>query len=220
HHPERGLISPAEFIAIAEETRLILPLGEWVLRNACRQARRWQAGGGPRLRVAVNLSALQLRQRNLASTVRAVLEESGLDPGYLMLEITESAAMLNAELTIEVLAELRDMGLRIAIDDFGTGHASLSYLKLFPIDALKIDRGFVSDMEASPEGAAIINAIIGLGHGLGLAVIAEGVESETQLLLLAARGCDEYQGFLVSTPIAPTFVPGFLGWPAQRTGVV
>jgi diguanylate cyclase (GGDEF)-like protein/PAS domain S-box-containing protein len=216
NHPERGLVAPGEFIAVAEETRLILPLGEWVLRTACEQARRWQAEGGPPLRVAVNLSALQFRQQNLVSTVAATLRDTGLDPGCLVLEITESAAMLNTDLTTEVLAELRGMGLRIAIDDFGTGHASLSYLKQFPIDALKIDRGFVADMEASREGTAIVTAIIGLAHGLGVAVIAEGVESESQLRLLAARGCDEYQGFLLSRPLAPAIVPGFLAQPALR----
>jgi diguanylate cyclase (GGDEF)-like protein/PAS domain S-box-containing protein len=213
NHPQRGLVLPDEFIAIAEETRLILPLGEWVLRTACEQARRWQAPGGPAPRVAVNLSALQFRQRDLARTVQTILDESGIDPGSLMIEITESAAMHDAGLTIGVLSELREMGLRIAIDDFGTGHASLSYLKQFPIDTLKIDRSFVSDMEASREGAAIVNAIIGLAHGLGLGVLAEGVESESQLHRLAACGCDEYQGFLISTPVAPAVVPGFLDRP-------
>ena len=210
NHPQRGMVLPGEFIAIAEETRLILPLGEWVLRAACEQARRWQAGGGPRPRVAVNLSALQLSQRDLASIVQSTLSETGIDPGSLELEITESAAMLNAEQTIDVLSELREMGVRISIDDFGTGHASLSYLKQFPIDALKIDRSFVADMEGSREGLAIITAITGLAHGLGLGVIAEGVETESQLRLLAARGCDEYQGFLLSRPLAPATVPGFL----------
>jgi len=208
-HPRRGLVLPGEFIAIAEETRLILPLGEWVLRAACEQARQWQVPGSPALRVAVNLSALQFRQRDLARTVRAIVEESGIDPGSLVIEITESVAMLDAGLTIDVLSELREMGLRIAIDDFGTGHASLSYLKRFPIDTLKIDRSFVSDMEASREGAAIVSAIIGLAHGLGLEVLAEGVESESQLHRLAACGCDEYQGYLLSTPVAPAAVPQF-----------
>jgi diguanylate cyclase (GGDEF)-like protein/PAS domain S-box-containing protein len=210
NHPQRGVILPGDFIAIAEETRLILPLGEWVLRTACEQARRWQTGGGLRLRVAVNLSALQFRQRDLASTVQSTLSETGIDPDSLELEITESAAMLNAEQTIGILSELRDMGVRIAIDDFGTGHASLAYLKQFPIDSLKIDRSFVADMEASREGLAIITAITGLAHGLGLGVIAEGVESDSQLRLLAACGCDEYQGFLLSQPLAPAIVPGFL----------
>jgi diguanylate cyclase (GGDEF)-like protein/PAS domain S-box-containing protein len=219
NHPQRGVILPGEFIAIAEETRLILPLGEWVLRTACEQARRWQAGGGSRLRVAVNLSALQFRQRDLAGTVQATLSETGIDPDSLELEITESAAMLDAELTIEVLSELREMGVRISIDDFGTGHASLAYLKQFPIDTLKIDRSFVADMEASREGLAIITAITGLAHGLGLGVIAEGVESDSQLRLLAACGCDEYQGFLLSQPLAPATVPSFLDRSKRSTAV-
>jgi EAL domain-containing protein (putative c-di-GMP-specific phosphodiesterase class I) len=153
---------------------------------------------------------LQFRQRDLAYTVQKILGESGIDPGALVIEITESAAMLDAGLTIDVLSEFREMGLRIAIDDFGTGHASLSYLKQFPVDTLKIDRSFVSDMEASREGAAIVTAIVGLAHGLGLEVLAEGVESESQLHRLAACGCDEYQGFLISTPLSPAVVPGFL----------
>jgi diguanylate cyclase (GGDEF)-like protein/PAS domain S-box-containing protein len=213
NHPRRGVIPPGEFIAIAEETRLILPLGEWVLRNACEQARQWQAGGGPPLRVAVNLSALQFRQRNLAGMVMAVLSESGIRPGSLELEITESAAMHDAGMTIGLLSELREMGVRIAIDDFGTGHASLAYLKRFPIDTLKIDRSFVWGIENSRQDTAIIAAITGLAHGLGLAVLAEGVESESQLGLLAACGCDEYQGFLISTPVDPAVVPGFLDRP-------
>ncbi len=210
NHPQRGLVPPSEFIAIAEESRLILPIGEWVLRQACEQARRWHADGCPRLRVAVNLSALQFQQRGLVTAVRRILAETGIDPGCLVLEITESAAMQDAELTVEVLAMLRAMGLRIAIDDFGTGHASLAYLRQFPIDSLKIDRSFVSDLETSREGAAIINAIIGLAHGLDLEVVAEGVETGGQLRFLADRGCDEYQGFLISAPLDSPAVPGFV----------
>ena len=209
NHPQRGVVLPGEFITIAEETGLILPLGEWVLRTACEQARQWQRGGGSLLRVAVNLSALQFRQRNLASTVETVLSESGIPPGSLELEITESAAMLDAGMTIDVLSELRAMGVRIAIDDFGTGHAALAYLKRFPIDMLKIDRSFVAGIENSRQDTAIIAAITGLAHGLGLKVLAEGVENESQLGLLAACGCDEYQGYLLSRPLAPAIVSGF-----------
>jgi diguanylate cyclase (GGDEF)-like protein/PAS domain S-box-containing protein len=219
NHPRRGMILPGEFIAIAEETRLILPLGEWVLRTACQEARRWRTAGGPPPRVAVNLSALQFRQRNLASMVWTVLSESGIPPGCLELEITESAAMINAEQTIGVLSALREMGVRIAIDDFGTGHAALSYLKRFPIDTLKIDRSFVWGIENSRQDTAIVAAITGLAHGLGLAVLAEGVESESQLGLLAACGCDEYQGFLLSRPLDPAIVPGFLGG-SKRTAAI
>ncbi|HTG31436.1 MAG TPA: EAL domain-containing protein [Thermoanaerobaculia bacterium] len=219
NHPRRGVVLPGEFIAIAEETRLILPLGEWVLRTACEQARQWRKGGGSALRVAVNLSALQFRQRNLARTVQTVLSESGIPPGSLELEITESAAMHDAGMTIGVLSELREMGVRIALDDFGTGHASLSYLKRFPLDTLKIDRSFVWGIENSRQDTAIIAAITGLAHGLGLAVLAEGVESESQLGLLAACGCDEYQGFLLSKPLAPAVVSDLLGG-SRRTAVL
>ncbi len=211
NHPERGLVRPAEFIAVAEETRLILPIGEWVLRTACEQARRWHRDGCSDLSVAVNLSALQFQQRGLVAVVQEILDDTGVDPDWLVLEITESAAMHDAELTVEVLAMLRAMGLRIAIDDFGTGHASLSYLRQFPIDTLKIDRGFVSDLETSREGSAIVNAIIGLAHGLDLEVVAEGVETEGQLRFLAERGCEEYQGFLISQALSAAEVPEFVG---------
>jgi diguanylate cyclase (GGDEF)-like protein/PAS domain S-box-containing protein len=220
NHPRRGVVLPGEFIAIAEETRLILPLGEWVLRTACEQVRQWQRGGVSLLRVAVNLSALQFRQRNLASTVQTVLSQSGIPPGSLELEITESAAMLDAGMTIDVLSELREMGVRIAIDDFGTGHAALAYLKRFPIDMLKIDRSFVSGIENSRQDTAIVAAITGLAHGLGLKVLAEGVENESQLGLLAACGCDEYQGYLLSRPLAPAVVSGFFDRPKHNTAVM
>jgi diguanylate cyclase (GGDEF)-like protein/PAS domain S-box-containing protein len=207
HHPQRGAVPPAAFIAVAEETRLILPIGEWALRTVCEQARRWQLDGCAGLRVAVNLSAVQFQQRGLVALVQEILADTGVDADRLVLEITESAAMHDAELTVELLALLRGMGLRIAIDDFGTGHASLAYLRQFPIDALKIDRSFIADLETSREGSAIINAIIGLAHGLGLEVIAEGVETEDQLRFLADRGCEEVQGFLVSEPISAIEVP-------------
>jgi diguanylate cyclase (GGDEF)-like protein/PAS domain S-box-containing protein len=206
-HPSRGLVSPDAFIAVAEEARLIVPIGEWALRRACEQAVAWHGAGQPDLRLAVNLSALQFQQRGLPAGIRRILDETGLDPRLLEIEITESAAMQNAALTVEVLAALRGMGVRIAIDDFGTGHAALAYLKQFPVDALKVDRGFVADIEASQESRAIIKAIISLAHGLGIRVIAEGVETEEQLRFLAASGCDEYQGFLVSPPLPPEQLP-------------
>ncbi|MBV8201640.1 MAG: EAL domain-containing protein [Acidobacteria bacterium] len=209
-HPSRGLVSPDAFIAVAEEARLIVPIGEWALRRACRQAVAWHAAGRPDLRLAVNLSALQFQQRGLPAGIRRILDETGLDPRLLEIEITESAAMQNAALTVEVLAALRGMGVRIAIDDFGTGHAALAYLKQFPVDALKIDRGFVADIETSQEGRAIVTAIVKLAHGLGIRVIAEGVETEEQLRFLAASGCDEYQGFLVSPPLPPEQLPQLL----------
>jgi len=201
------MVSPDAFIAVAEEARLIVPIGEWALRRACKQAVAWQAAGQPGLRLAVNLSALQFQQRNLPAGIGRILEETGLDPRHLEIEITESAAIQNAALTVEVLSALRAIGVRIAIDDFGTGHAALAYLKQFPIDALKIDRGFVTDLEASQEDRAIVTAIISLAHGLGIRVIAEGVETEGQLRFLAESGCDEYQGFLLSPPLAPALLP-------------
>ncbi|HVR08666.1 MAG TPA: EAL domain-containing protein [Thermoanaerobaculia bacterium] len=207
-HPSRGLVSPDAFIAVAEEARLIVPIGEWALRCACEQAVAWHAAGQPHLRLAVNLSALQFQQRGLPAGIHRILDETGLDARLLEIEITESAAMQNAALTIEVLAALRGKGVRIAIDDFGTGHAALAYLKQFPVDALKIDRGFVADIEGSQEGRAIVTAIVSLAHGLGIRVIAEGVETEGQLRFLAASGCDEYQGFLVSPPLPPEQLPG------------
>jgi diguanylate cyclase (GGDEF)-like protein/PAS domain S-box-containing protein len=205
-HPSRGLVSPDAFIAVAEEARLIVPIGEWALRRACEQAVAWRAAG-QRLRLAVNLSALQFQQRSLPESIRRILEETGLDPRHLEIEITESAAMQNAALTVEVLSALRAIGARIAIDDFGTGHAALAYLKQFPIDALKVDRGFVADLEVSREDRAIVTAIISLAHGLGIRVIAEGVETEGQLRFLSDHGCDEYQGFLVSPPLPPEHLP-------------
>ncbi len=202
-HPTRGLVSPDAFIAVAEEARLIVPLGEWALRGACEQAVAWQAAGLPRVRLSVNLSALQFQQRSLVANLCRILGETGLDPHQLELEITESAAMQNAALTIEVLTAMRGMGLRIAIDDFGTGHAALAYLKHFPIDALKIDRSFVADIETSPQGRAIIAAIISMAHGLGIRVIGEGVETIGQLSFLRDAGCDEFQGYLASPPLPP-----------------
>jgi diguanylate cyclase (GGDEF)-like protein len=212
-HPHRGLISPGAFIAVAEESRLIVPIGEWVLRTACRQAVAWHADGLHDLSLAVNISALQLQQRGLPATLRRILAETGLDSRHLELEITESAAMQNAAHTVEVLQELRAIGLRIAIDDFGTGHASLAYLKHFPIDALKIDAGFVADIDsgaASPHGNAIVIAIISLAHGMGVRVIAEGVETEAQLRFLTGNACDEYQGFLCSPPRPAEELPALL----------
>jgi diguanylate cyclase (GGDEF)-like protein/PAS domain S-box-containing protein len=202
-HPTRGLVSPDAFIAVAEEARLIVPIGEWALRRACEQAVAWIGAGHPRRRLAVNLSAVQFQQRGLPAAIDRILAETGLDPRRLEVEITESAAIQNAALTVEVLATLRGMGVRIALDDFGTGHAALAYLRQFPIDALKVDCSFVADIAVSPQSRAIIKAIISLAHGLGIRVVAEGVETEEQLRFLADAGCDEYQGFLASAPLPP-----------------
>ena len=200
-HPEQGLVSPARFIPLAEETGLILPLGEWVVRAACQQNKAWQDSGMPAMRVTVNLSARQFRERELLNTVASALEESRLDPSCLGLEITETNAMHDVDYTIETLQGLKDMGIQIAVDDFGTGYSSLSYLKRFPIDMLKIDRTFVQGIPNDRSNAAITTAIIALAHSLQLKVIAEGVEARSQLAFLRSLRCDEFQGFLLSRPL-------------------
>ncbi len=197
-HPDKGLVLPQEFIPWAEDAGLIVPLGEWVLRTACTQAKAWQDGGLPPLRVAVNLSARQFQHSDLLEMVASVFAETGLEPNYLELEITESIAMQNGELTINVLRGLRDLGIRIGIDDFGTGYSSLSNLKNFPIDTLKIDQSFVRDLTTDPNDAAIATTVIAMAHSLNLKVIAEGVETPEQLDFLKERGCHEVQGYLIS----------------------
>jgi diguanylate cyclase (GGDEF)-like protein/PAS domain S-box-containing protein len=199
--PERGLLPPGSFISLAEERGLIVPIGVWVLREACRQAREFQGFGFPNFRVAVNLSARQFRDPNLMNHIDRALAESGLDPQCLELEITESIAMLDVDHSLRVLNAMRMRGITIAIDDFGTGHSSLSYLKRFTIDALKIDRVFISDITTGDSDQAIVSAIIALAHGLKLRVIAEGVEKEEQLEFLKKSGCEEVQGFLFSYPL-------------------
>ncbi|HUP46196.1 MAG TPA: EAL domain-containing protein [Thermoanaerobaculia bacterium] len=200
-HPSRGVIPPAEFISVAEERGFIVVIGDWVLRKACEQANDLRRRGYRDLRVAVNISPRQFREQTLVARVEAAIEESGIDPRLLELEITEGVAMENVELTFEVLTELRKLGITIAIDDFGTGHSSLSYLKRFPIDALKIDRGFVEDLPDRFEDAAIVKAVIQLAHGLNLRVIAEGVERHEQLDFLRSHGCREIQGYLFGMPM-------------------
>jgi diguanylate cyclase (GGDEF)-like protein/PAS domain S-box-containing protein len=199
-HPQQGLVSPLEFIPVAEETGLIVPLGAWVLRTACTQNRAWQDAGLPPMRMAVNLSARQFQRHDLLDTVAAALAESGLPPQYLQLEITEGAAMQDVDLTLAILRELKDTGVQVSIDDFGTGHSSLSYLKRFPIDVVKIDQSFVQDLTVDPNDAAIASTIIVMAHALNLKVIAEGVETAEQLAFLRERACDEMQGFLFSRP--------------------
>jgi diguanylate cyclase (GGDEF)-like protein len=200
---ERGLVSPGEFIPLLEETGLILPVGEWVLRSACKQARAWQAAGFSGIHIAVNLSTLQFRQPDFAGMVMDILAENGLDPALrtIELELTESLLMHNVAGTIDTLNKLHETGIRFSIDDFGTGYSSLSYLKRFPISCLKIDQSFVRDLSSDANDAAIIAAIIALGHSLGLNVIAEGVETATQLAHLRKMGCDEIQGYLFSRPV-------------------
>ena len=200
-HPQLGLLSPIEFIPLAEDNGLILPIGEWVLRTACRQNRLWQERGFNAMRVGVNVSARQFQQQHLAEIVLQILDETGLAPKYLDLELTESSIMSNAQATIDVLARLKAMDVTISIDDFGTGFSSLSYLKRLPIDALKIDKSFVRDLTTDPDDAALVMAIVTLAHNLRLQVIAEGVETEEQLRFLQLLRCDEVQGYLFSKPL-------------------
>jgi diguanylate cyclase (GGDEF)-like protein len=200
-HPQKGCISPAEFIPIAEETGLIIPIGEWVLRQACSQGRAWRDAGHAPIKLAVNLSARQFRQGKLADSIEHILHETGLSPDCLELEITESLLLADTEVSKETLEQFKDLGLVIHLDDFGTGYSSLSYLKRFPIDGLKIDRSFVMDVLEDPDDAEIAKAIIALGQALKLQVIAEGIERFEQLQFLRSQGCLEAQGFLFSPPV-------------------
>jgi PAS domain S-box-containing protein len=202
NHPERGLIAPGAFIAVAEESGLILPIGERVLRDACAQLRDWQQAGLPVVPVSVNLSAHQFSEE-IVPTLERILRDFGVDPCLLELELTESASMADAGKTYELLARLKAMGIRLAIDDFGTGYSSLNYLKRFPVDKLKLDKSFVDDILIDPDDLAISRAVIAMAHGLRLTVVAEGVESAGQLELLASLGCDMVQGYYFSRPLAP-----------------
>jgi EAL domain-containing protein (putative c-di-GMP-specific phosphodiesterase class I) len=200
-HPEAGLLSPAHFIDIAEETGLVVPIGEWVLSTACAQQRAWVDQGLPATRMAVNLSPRQFLHRHLIDDIVKVIEETKVDTSCLELEITESTVMHNLQRAAALLAQLKEMGIRVAIDDFGTGYSSLAYLKRFPIDSLKIDRSFVADVPGDPGNTAITQAIIAMAHSLGLKVIAEGVETREQMDFLCAHGCEEMQGFYFSCAV-------------------
>ncbi|MBW4575623.1 MAG: diguanylate cyclase [Aphanothece sp. CMT-3BRIN-NPC111] len=219
-HPEMGLVSPTQFIPLAEETGLIQALGEWVLRSACMQNRAWQLAGLPRVRVAVNLSARQFQQPHLVQTIAQILKETKLEPQYLELEITESLVMQDVDFTISVLRELQALGICISMDDFGTGYSSLSSLMYFPLNTLKIDRSFVSNINKNSCNAAIINSVISLGHGLNLQLIAEGVETLEQLEFLRMANCDIIQGYLLSKPLtweaATQFLQGKALQPASK----
>jgi len=200
-HPDKGLLSPNAFIPLAEETGLILPIGEWILLTACAQNKAWQIAGFEPIHVTVNISGTQFRQNNFVETVTKALNDAVLDPRYLELELTESIFMETTETTITTLKELKALGVRVSIDDFGIGYSSLSYLKRFPIDTLKIDRSFVRDIPTDPNDKAIINAIIAMAHSLNLRVVAEGVETIHQMSFLHKQEIDGMQGYLFSSPL-------------------
>ena len=200
-HPSRGLLGPMEFIPVAEETGLIVPLGEWVLRTACAQSRAWQKAGLRVPRVTVNVSGKQFGGPRVTETVVDALKASALEPRFLGIELTESAVMGHAERHIRTLHELKEIGVTLSIDDFGTGYSSLSYLKRFPLDELKIDRSFIAGVDTDPDNAAIVIAIIAMAHCLGLSVVAEGVETQAQHAFLKSQSCDELQGFLFARPM-------------------
>ena len=207
--PVRGLVPPSEFVGLAEETGMIVPIGTWALRTACMQLRQWREQGLS-LRMAVNISAVQLQQRDLIAQVREAIEESGIEPRMLQLEITESAAMQSFELTLEMLRELRAMGVGVSVDDFGTGQSSLIYLKHFPIDTIKIDKEFLREVTSDETAAAIVSYVINLAHTLGLKVVAEGVETEEQYTFLRHYACDQMQGYLFARPLPASDVIPFL----------
>jgi EAL domain-containing protein (putative c-di-GMP-specific phosphodiesterase class I) len=200
-HPARGMVSPAEFIPIAEERGLIAAIGRWVLREACRQNRAWQDAGMPELPVAVNLSALQFQQSDLADEVARALQDCGLPSACLDLELTESAIMRDAEKAIATMGALKKIGVKLSLDDFGTGYSSLNQLKRLPLDKLKIDQSFVRGLPRDHYDLAISTAIIGMGKALNLRVVAEGVETAEQLEALQARGCHEIQGYYIARPL-------------------
>jgi diguanylate cyclase (GGDEF)-like protein len=225
-HPERGLIGPDHFIALAEEGGLMESIGEWVIREACHQSKVWQTEGLQPMRIAVNVAASQFRQGNLLDVIRRALDDAGLDPCYLEIELTESAVMTDPEESAAILEDLSRMGVLVSVDDFGTGYSSMSYLRRFPIDKLKIDRGFVAELMTRADDASIVRAIISLAHSLRLKVVAEGVETLEQLDFLKSMGCDQYQGYHFSPPLpAAEFselvrrkeVPGFSEEEAMRT---
>jgi EAL domain-containing protein (putative c-di-GMP-specific phosphodiesterase class I) len=215
-HPELGMILPQQFIPLAEDTGLIVPLGEWVLRTACSQNKAWQKADFPPMRVAVNLSPRQFQQPKLAEMVEHALADAGLAPAWLELEVTESIMLQNMEKTIGTLQRLNNLGIHISIDDFGTGYSSLSYIKKLPIQTLKIDQSFVSDITINLDDAAIATAVITLAQSLRLNVIAEGVETLEQMELLDGLNCPEMQGYFFSRPLPAPKVTGLLAdrqWP-------
>jgi diguanylate cyclase len=220
NHPRRGMLTAASFIPLAEESGLVIPIGEWVLREACRQASEWRRHGRP-LRVAVNLSVQQLRQSALPETVHAALSDSGLEPAYLEIELTETAVMQEAETSVRTLRRLSDLGVSIAVDDFGTGYSSLSYLRRLPLRRLKIDRSFVRDILTCRDTAEIVRAILSLAASLDLRVIAEGVETPEQFAALQRMGCEYFQGFYCSPPMRAGQLPARItDWELGQRGAL
>ena len=210
-HPEMGLISPGEFIPLAEDAGLIFSIGKWVLKTACIQNKAWQEMGIKPLKVAVNLSGHEFRKKSLVNDLSQILDDSGLSAEYLEIEITESTIMEDSERIVNLLNELNEMGIKLSLDDFGTGFSSLGYLKTFPIHVLKIDRSFVKDSTTNTDDATIVKTIITMAHNLKLKVIAEGVETEEQMKFLYGQGCDEIQGFLLSRPLPAEEITEMLG---------
>lgn len=219
HHPQRGLIAPLEFIPIAEESKLIVPLGRWILEEACRQTREWQQlyDESRNLSVTVNLSGEQFQQAHLVETVTDALAVSGLPPQYLILEITESMMLQNTEATIKKLHELKRLGIRLAIDDFGTGYSSLSYLQRFPVDILKIDKSFIDRINQGREGAAVARAIITMSDTLQLRTVAEGIEADEQKTTLQKLGCELGQGYYFAKPLSQKEFEKLLAGTENRT---
>jgi EAL domain-containing protein (putative c-di-GMP-specific phosphodiesterase class I) len=200
-HPKLGMVPPLDFVAVAEQAGLIAPLGEFVLRSACAQARIWRESGLPPLRMAVNFSPYQFRSETLAASVMQIVRDTPLSPRQLDVEITESAMMESQRITLDVLRELKGVGVTVSLDDFGTGYSSLGYLKGFPVDTVKIDRSFIRELTSDPDDASLTAAIISMAKALSLRVVAEGVETEEQLAFLREHGCDEAQGYLFSRPL-------------------
>jgi EAL domain-containing protein (putative c-di-GMP-specific phosphodiesterase class I) len=202
-HPTRGPLSPGDFIPLAEETGLILPLGAWVLREACLQAKSWKDAGLSVGTMAVNVSTVQFQGEGFLVDLVSILRETGMDPRSLELEVTESVLMKNTDVSVSILKGVREIGIRVAVDDFGTGYSSLSYLRQFPLDSLKIDQSFLRKIHVAPDDSIIVSAIIGIGRNIGLRVVAEGVETAEEMAFLKANDCDEAQGYYFARPAPP-----------------
>jgi len=218
-HPERGLVGPLQFISVAEDCGLMLPIGKWVLRESCRQAKAWQDAGLPAIEMAVNVSSVEFRNDEFLAGISTILKETGLESRYLELELTESVLMQHAEFSVPLLQKLKAMGVRLAVDDFGTGYSSLSYLRQFPIDTLKVDQSFIHEINAETDEATIISAVINMGCRLKHRVIAEGVETAEQLAFLQAHGCDEGQGYYFSRPMPAAETAKLLELSMATTGI-